>query len=500
MDAVNIINLNFTYPGAVQYALEDINLTVKKGEFLAVMGENGAGKTSFCKLLNGVIPHISGGKLTGNVIIDGIRTIESAVPSLALKVGLVLDDPDAQLFASTVRTEAAFGPENICLSPDEIKERIDFSLSAVGLSGFEDRAPSSLSGGEKQRLCIAASLAMKPEILVLDDPLCRLDPDGALQVMGVLAELKQKYGMTIIMTSHDSAMLKEYADRVCIFKNGKIIALDTAEKIFADNELLEQNSIQAIITQEEIKPRSNTELHGGIKSFDIAPLPSVFSVSSVVKINEFTYKYSNGIYIKNINLTIYENDFIALIGDNGCGKTTLLKNITGLLRPASGDIFIRGRNIKKLKVCDISKEIGFVMQNPDNQLFSDTVYKEVAFALKNMRLPKKEIKKRVYEALEILGLTDKIDDFPHSLNKTDRTKVVIACVLAMGCKILLFDEIDVGNDYPGNVKIMDVARSLHADGFTIIFVTHNMFLAHEYAHRIVKMERNGIVSNENRAE
>ena len=483
MDAVNITNLNFTYPRAVQYALEDINLTVKKGEFLAVMGENGAGKTTFCKLLNGVIPHISGGKLTGSVIIDGIRIIESTVPSLALKVGLVLDDPDAQLFASTVRAEAAFGPENILLSLEEIKERIDFSLSAVGLSGFEDRAPSSLSGGEKQRLCIAAALAMKPEILVLDEPLCRLDPDGATQVMGVLAELKQKYGMTIIMTSHDSAMMKNYADRVCVLKNGKIIALDTSENIFNNNELLKNNGIQNPV----FLSKSSVPLCLRVMDF-------------VIKIENLQFSYQSGTKIENINLSVYENDFIALIGDNGCGKTTLLKNITGLLRPASGDIFIRGRNTKKLKVCDISKEIGFVMQNPDNQLFSDTVYKEVAFALKNMRLPKKEIKKSVHEALELLGLTDKIDDFPHSLNKTDRTKVVIACVLAMGCKILLFDEIDVGNDYPGNLKIMNIARSLHADGFTIIFVTHNMSLAHEYAHRIVKMERNGIVSNDNRAE
>jgi len=493
MDAVNITNLNFTYPRAVQYALEDINITIKKGEFLAVMGENGAGKTSFCKLLNGVIPHISGGKLTGSVIIDGIRTIESTVPSLAFKVGLVLDDPDAQLFASTVRAEAAFGPENILLSPEEIKKRIDFSLSAVGLSGFKDRAPSSLSGGEKQRLCIAAALAMKPEILVLDEPLCRLDPYGAMQVMSVLAELKQKYGMTIIMTSHDSAMMKNYADRVCIFKNGKIIALDTAENIFADNELLKNNGIQAIHKRDS---HGDTDIEPEVRR----RMCKTMQGATVVLINNFNFYYSSGMNIKNVNLTIYENDFIALIGDNGCGKTTLLKNITGLLRPASGDIFIRGRNTKKIKVCDISKEIGFVMQNPDNQLFSDTVYKEVTFALKNMRLPKKEINKRVHEALELLGLTDKIDDFPHSLNKTDRTKVVIACVLAMGCKILLFDEIDVGNDYPGNLKIMNIARSLHADGFTIIFVTHNMSLAHEYAHRIVKMERNGIVSNDNRAE
>jgi energy-coupling factor transport system ATP-binding protein len=484
MDAVVISNVNYSYPRAALYALNRVSFSVKKGEFLAVMGANGAGKTAFCKLINGVIPHLSGGKLTGAVTVDGINTNDASVPSLALKVGLVLDDPDAQLFTSTVRGEVAFGPENILLPPEEITERIEFSLSAVGLNGFEDRAPSTLSGGEKQRLCIAASLAMKPDILVLDEPLCRLDPDGAMQVMNVLADLKNKHGITIIMASHDSAKMKEFADRVCIFKNGKIAALGKADDIFADNELLEQNGIQPI----------NKKL---VRS---PGLSGARLMNPIINIKDFSYKYSDNICIKNINLAVYENDFIALTGSNGCGKTTLLKNITGLLRPAGGDIFIKSKNIKELKVCDISKEIGFVMQNPDSQLFSDTVYKEAAFALKNMRLPKKEIKKRVHEALETVGLTDKIDAFPHALSRADRVKTVIACVLAMGCKILIFDEVDAGNDYNGNVKVMNIARDLHSEGFTIIFVTHNMSLAYGYAHRIIKMERNGIISNEEGTE
>jgi energy-coupling factor transport system ATP-binding protein len=170
----------------------------------------------------------------------------------------------------------------------------------------------------------------------------------------------------------------------------------------------------------------------------------------------------------------------------------LLKNITGLLHPSSGDIFIRGKNTKELKISEISKEIGFVMQNPDTQLFTDSVYKEVTFALKNKRLSKAEIKQRTEDALNTIGLED-WDAFPHALNKADRTKTVIACVLAMGCRIILFDEVDIGNDYRGCLKIMNIARDLHSKGFTIIFVTHNMFLANEYAHRLIKMERNGII-------
>ncbi|GBU27385.1 ABC transporter [Treponema sp. R8-4-B8] len=475
MCVVNFDNVSFKYPRAKNYALEGINLSVAEGEFLAVMGENGAGKTTLCKLINGIIPHLSGGHLSGAVTVDGADTVKSSVPQLALKVGMTLDDPDAQLFTSSVRYEAAFGPQNILLPPQEIKERVNFALRAVGLAGFEDRAPSTLSGGEKQRLAIAAAMAMKGKVLVLDEPLCRLDTQGAREVMSVLSDMRKKEKITIIMAMHESAKVVEFADRVCILKDGKIAALDTAKNIFSDRALLENNGIQPIT--------------GNFKNF----LPRNVSYDNpVIDIKNLCFSYSNGSGIKNINLSIAENDFIAITGDNGCGKTTLLKCITGLLRPCAGDIFIRGKNTNKLSVSDISKDVGFVMQNPDTQLFTDSIYNEAAFALKNMRLSKTEIKRRVETALKTVGLND-ADAFPPALSRQDRSKTLIACVLAMNSKIIIFDEVDVGNDYCGSLKIMNIARDLHSEGFTIIFITHNMVLAGEYAHRLIKMEKDGIV-------
>ena len=509
-------NVFYRYHGDEKFALDGINLSVEKGEFLAVMGETGAGKTTLCKLVNGIIPHHSGGRLTGTVTVDDICTASSSVPELAFKVGMVLDDPDAQLFTSSVFNEAAFGPENILLPVDEIKQRVKSALSAVGLEGFEERAPTTLSGGEKQRLSIAAALTMNGKILVLDEPLCRLDPHGAREVMSVFNNIREKYQITIIITIHNTELTAEYADRVCILRNGRIVAIDTAKNILTDNALLEENGIQPLDTFKNYKSQSYTVLTdssehwAGFDSFEIQRINRTTSYhedennyetshdtlcNSVVYIKNMTFKYPNGAGIKNINLSIYENDFTAIIGNNGCGKTTLLKNITGLLRPDSGDIYIRGRNIKELSVSDISKEIGFVMQNPDNQLFTDSVYNEAAFALKNARLPETIIRQRVEEALEITGLKNP-DAFPHALIRPDRTKTVMTCVLAMGCKILIFDEIDAGNDYKGNLKLMNIAQELHNRGFTIIFVTHNMYLTAKYAHRIIKIERTGVVSDE----
>jgi len=476
---INFENVCYSYPKTKKYALEGINLSVEQGEFLAVMGENGSGKTTFCKLVNGIIPHLTGGRLSGSVTVDGERTDGSSVAQLALKVGMVLNDPDAQIFTSTVRHEAAFGPENLRLPPGEIEERAGQALSAVGLSGFEDRQPSTLSGGEKQRLAIACALAMKGKILVLDEPLCRLDPQGAQEVMSVIRDIRQKFQITVIMACNDSATMLEFADRVCVLKDGRIAACDTAKNIFADRALLEENGIQppAIIREDLFVEGFSQDCAG-----------------AAIEIKDFCYSYeSDGANIENINLTIADNDFAAIVGRNGCGKTTLLKNITGLLRPSSGEIFIRGRNVKERSVFDISKEAGFVMQNPDAQLFTDSVYKEVAFALKMMRFSKEEIKRRVGDALNTIGLKDVDEEFPHALSPADRAKTVIACVLAMGCKIIIFDEVDMGQDYKGSRHIMNIARNLHSRGFTIIFVTHNMTLAHEYADRLIIMERKGIV-------
>jgi len=479
---INFENVSFAYSREKKRALDGVELSVTEGEFLAVMGENGAGKTTFCRLINGIIPHCTYGRLSGTVTVDGVCTRESSVPQLALKVGMVLDDPDAQIFTSSVLNEAAFGPENLLLPPGEIRDRAEWALSAVGLEGFESRRPSTLSGGEKQRLAIAAALAMKGKILVLDEPLCRLDPQGEQEVMSVLQDIRRKYNMTVVMAAHESGRIAGFADRVCVLKNGRVAAIDSAVNIFANHALLEENGIQ---------PPCDTDIFSLFpvnKSF----LPETESKVPAVCVRNLCYSYGPcGAAVENINLSVADNEFLAIIGRNGCGKTTLLKNITGLLRPLCGDVFIHGKNTKDCTVGDISKEVGFVMQNPETQLFTDSVYSEVSFALKNACLSKAEIKRRVNEALDIVGLQD-ADAYPQALPRAGRTKTVIACILAMGCRIIILDEVDTGQDYRTGRRIMDIARDLHKRGFTIIFVTHNMSLAAQYAHRLIMMENKKI--------
>jgi energy-coupling factor transport system ATP-binding protein len=487
---INIENVYYSYPKEIcsrerKYSLEGINLSVLEGEFFAVMGETGAGKSAFCRLLNGIIPHFYGGNLSGTVTVDGERTDESSVARLALKVGMALDDPEAQLFTSSVLNEAAFGPENLLLPVKEIEERVKYALHAVGLEGFEDRQPMTLSGGEKQRLAIAAALAMNAEILVLDEPLCRLDSEGGAQVMSVLGELRDKYKKTVIMTAHDSKKMLEYADRVCILKKGQIVCCGEAKSILSNRTLLEENGIQ---------PPDEADIYSVFTERTDDYNKTETNIPAIeIKNSSFFYTPEYPVAEK-INLTIADNDFAALIGYNGCGKTTVLKGITGLLSPSTGNIFIRGKNTRELSVSGISKEAGFVMQNPDNQLFTGSVYDEVAFALRNTGFSKNEIKQHAENALNMVGLKD-MTLFPHALSKADRARLVFACVIAMGCRIIILDEVDVGQDYAGSLKIMDIASELHSKGYTIIFVTHNMSLVCKYAHRLIIMDKKGIITD-----
>ena len=234
---IEVKGLYYRYPRGKRYVLEDINFSVDKGEFLAITGENGAGKTTLSLLLSGIIPHSQGGKMLGDVWINGMNTKEHSLSTLAQNIGIVLEDPETQLFTTKVFNEVCFGAENLEIPPDEIVERARWALETVRLTGYEDRPPTMLSGGQKQRVAIAAALAMCPNILILDEPTSQLDPVGTVEVFSVVKELKERYGMTIVMVTHDSEEIAYFADRLLVLSAGGVLACDTPRKIFADRQV-----------------------------------------------------------------------------------------------------------------------------------------------------------------------------------------------------------------------------------------------------------------------
>ncbi|QRN85247.1 ATP-binding cassette domain-containing protein [Clostridia bacterium] len=237
-------DFSYNYPRRENQVLKDLNFKVEEGEFIAIMGRNGAGKSTLCQALDGVIPHLHGGSVWGNIVIDGLDTQDVEVATMAQKIGIVLEDPEAQLFTTRVDDEIAFGIENLCLPREEIIERIKWATKVVRLEGYGDREPTALSGGQKQRCAIAATLAMKPKIMVLDEPTSQLDPIGTYEVFDVIKSLKEEYGMTVLVTTHKSEHIAQYADKIMVLEDGKIVAFDTPQAIFRNSELLEHVAVR----------------------------------------------------------------------------------------------------------------------------------------------------------------------------------------------------------------------------------------------------------------
>ncbi len=235
---------SYSYPRRDNQVLKNLNFKVEEGEFIAIMGRNGAGKSTLTQAFNGVIPHLHGGTIWGNILVDGVCSQETEITEMAQKVGVVLEDPEAQLFTTRVDDEMAFGIENLCLPREEIIERIKWATKVVRLEGFWDREPTALSGGQKQRCAIAATLAMKPKIMVLDEPTSQLDPIGTFEVFDVIKSLKEEYGMTVMVATHKSEHIAEYADRIMVLEAGEIVAFDTPQVIFRNSELLSHVAVR----------------------------------------------------------------------------------------------------------------------------------------------------------------------------------------------------------------------------------------------------------------
>jgi energy-coupling factor transport system ATP-binding protein len=521
-DIIVIENLSYTYPKSKEPALKNINLRVKEGEFLAIMGKTGAGKTTLCLALNGIIPQFyENGKIEGEVIVDGLSTRQTPIQKLALSVGMVFQDFESQIFGVTVEEDVGFGLSNIGLSKEEILKRINEVLAIVRLNGYEKRDVGTLSGGEIQRLAIADVLAMRPKILVLDEPTSQLDPIGKEEVFSVILTLREKLGTTIIMAEHKSEEIAQYADRVIILNNGEIALEGNPRDLFKKvdevydlgvrspqvcelfNKLERQKKIsfnQFPLSLDEayevyIRTFSLKKVHKQF-SFDLFNSFNKAEALPIIEVEDLWYTYPNGVSaLQGINLSIYKGEFLAIIGQNGSGKTTLVKHFNGLLKPTKGKVIVDGINTSKSTVGALARKVGYVFQNPDHQIFATTVYEEIAYGLKNMRLSKDEVDKRVKEALTFVGLDGYEDKNPFLLKKGERQRVAFASIFAMRPQIFIVDEPTTGQDYQGSENMMKMLKKLNEKGCTIIIITHDMRIVAEYAKRVIVLSKGKILAD-----
>jgi len=512
---ISLQDVTFAYEGDV-VALRDLNLTARKGEFVVVLGANGAGKSTLCYLLSGIVPHIYGGRRRGHVSVAGLDPWDEPLYVTAQRCGVLMQDPEVQLFMPTLRAELAFGPANLGVPRDEIVRRLQAALALVRLEGLEEHNPRDLSGGQKQRAALAAVLTMNPQVLVLDEPTSQLDPLGRWEVVEAIERLKQKGDLTIVMTTHETEEILRLADQVLVLEGGETVLQGPPTAVFTQAKRLDEAGVKTpalILVQSKLLERETGSLDERQVNLTISevasqacasveagrlvvrpealppPQPVTSDSPTILEVRDLTVEYPGPppvVALRDVNVQIRQGEFVGIVGQNGSGKSTLVKCFVGLLRPRKGEVLFRGESIKKLPVGEIARRVGLVLQNPDYQLFTASCRDEIRFGLRNVAVPPEEMEQRIEEALRLVGLSEEADLFPFRLSFGDRRKLAVAATMALGPQVLIMDEPTTAQDHRGRYQLAELAKRFHEEKQgTVLMITHDVDLIARYAHRLI---------------
>ena len=471
MDTIAHIQIDkLVFPSQEEPALTNIDLRISKGDFIVITGGVASGKSILLHTITGAIPQYHQANLTGKVAImdQDISTIP--LNKMSDYVGYMMQEPQNQLISLNVYDDVAFGLGNLELPMEEIDAIVKSSLDQVGLKGYENRQTSSLSGGEAQRVVLAGVLALGAPILILDQPTAELDPHGRYELYKQLAYLNKTKDLTVILVMDRMEEVLPYANRVLYMKEGQIA------REYAPKEYLE---------------RRREYLKGGL--YKNSPISNAVQSTSdedpVLKVSNMTYQYkNNSIGCKDINLEIHRGDFLAIVGLNGSGKSTLAKTIIGLLKPTHGEISIFGQKITKKNLNEIRSRCGFLFQNPDYQIFCNTLVEEIGFSLRLRGETKEFIEEKVNESLDFVGLLEYKELHPHRLSRGQRQLLAMSSVLVSEPDFILADEPTSGLDENQGYMIMDKLSELTKNGKTVLLITHDLSMAKYYSNRIVAMK------------
>ena len=500
-------------------AIDEVNLDIEPGQFIAILGHNGSGKSTLAKHMNAIL--VPSG---GTMWVDGKDTKEEEnLWDVRQTAGMVFQNPDNQIIGTVVEEDVGFGPENLGVPTEEIWQRVEKSLSAVGMIEYRHHSPNKLSGGQKQRVAIAGVVAMCPKCIVLDEPTAMLDPNGRKEVLRTVEELRKREHVTVILITH---YMEEVigADRVIVMDQGHVVMDGTTREIFSQVELLKKYRLdvpQVTMLAHGLKQRG-LDIKEGIlttneliealekagdwrqnqKKTYVGHAETVVKKEKkenpILKLEHIEYVYSSGTAyekraLKDINLDIHEGEFVGVIGHTGSGKSTMIQHLNGLMKATSGALYYNGENIydEKYNLRQLRNNVGLVFQYPEHQLFEIDVLTDVCFGPKNQGLTEEECKKRAIEALELVGLSEKYyDTSPFDLSGGQKRRVAIAGVLAMRPKVLVLDEPTAGLDPKGRDEILDQIAYLQKErNLTVILVSHSMEDIAKYVDRIVVMNK-----------
>ncbi|MBE7535603.1 MAG: ABC transporter ATP-binding protein [Anaerolineales bacterium] len=483
-------DLSFRYRDRQETAIRNISFDVRAGEILLIAGASGCGKTTLIRCLNGLAPRSYKGEINGRVAVFGKDIQSWKLSQISQKIGTALQDPERQILGTKVVNEVAFGLENLNIPREEIFQRVDEALTFLKIFHLRERETFSLSGGEKQKLALAGILAMRPSILLLDEPLASLDPASAQDALDTARFLADQ-GIAILMVEHRvEDVLRIKPERVMLMDSGEIRYLGDAAGLFNVASFREVK-LPANVIVERAKAETPPE--------EINLLPGAASAVSndeaIVEFENVAFGYDSNVEVLHgLNLKIKRGDVIAVLGPNGAGKTTFVKHAIGLLKPKAGRVLVNGRDTKEISVAQIASVLGYVFQSPSHMLFAPTVREELAFGPTNLRHSDERIEMEVKEALRIVNLSDKENDPPLALSFGQQKRVSIAAILAMQSKILVMDEPTAGQDYQNYINFMDSILQLPSFE-AILFITHDVDLAVIYANRVLIVNDGRLVAD-----
>ena len=488
---IKVDNVTYTYAKKKSPAVSDLSFTSEEGEVVAVVGRSGCGKSTLGNLVTGVIPGIfSDGQLTGSVL-----------KAKGILVGLVSQTPESQLFGYSTEDAILFGLENLCLEREEVAERLEYVLDLLNIQYLRKRPIEKLSGGQKQSVCIASILAMRPKVIVMDEPVSSLDPAGKSLVQSILFRLKET-GQSILLLDQNLEWCHAAVTRIVGMEAGRIVFNGSFEELVEDPALCRRlgvtlppvTEVCTLLRERGIPVKPVPEWEGEIKALcqrtdfsRIACEPKEEAHGEeAFRTEALVHAFGDFQALRGIDVSFEAGKVTAILGQNGCGKTTLIKHFNGLLRPTSGKVYFFGEDTKGLSVAQLSNRIAFCFQHPDQMLFEDTVEKEITFS---SRMHKKDIsREEVLKLLEQYDLAEAVDSFPSNLSMGQKHMVSILACAATEADVYIFDEPTLGMDSVLKTYLLRLIRELRARDKTVLLISHELPFVCETADRAIIMK------------
>jgi energy-coupling factor transporter ATP-binding protein EcfA2 len=525
---INFENYSFRYEESQIpdcWAIRKVSLSIGKGEIALILGRSGCGKSTLGFAVSGIIPHLYNGTREGKVTSVGMDIENTPLSETAKRIGLVFQDPEVQLFALTVEDEVAMSLESFGVPREEMAERVRWAMSVCGLIGMEMNMPSKLSGGQKQKVAIAAVLARDPDLLVFDEPTGNLDPLGTRSVYKVIKNICVERGRTVLLIEHDLAPVIDFIDRVFVMEEGEIIFSGNPREVFGQVDMVYKIGAKVpeatkfslnlckkglihypqtpLLPEEAAQPLQSLLPSGWRESMQLNKdnrreprTKTIENRAPIVSFKDVIHQYTEGFHaLDGVNLDIFPGEFVSLVGMNGAGKTTMALHIMGILTPTKGDVFIDGRNTREMTVAELARTVGLIFQNPNHQLFKPSVESELRFGPENLGWGEDLIQPSIKNVLKMVNLEGLESSDPESLSTGQKKRVAIASTLIMNPKLLLLDEPTTGQDQRTLGPILELVSNLNQQGVTVVMITHDMEVAMKYATRVVVLTQGKVIAD-----